>query len=107
MLRAVQTVHAVSIKHVRRAIAVAESRCNIRRLLLNAQLLAGAGELFLKKYGDLVSLSESSQLAMGKTLKIDLGRVERDEQHLPIRLYPTARDRAVRSGVVFSVRLLT
>ncbi|MGH7714259.1 MAG: DUF433 domain-containing protein [Gemmatimonadaceae bacterium] len=92
VLRALRTVHEVEIKDVRTAIAFAEREYSIKRFLLSPELLAAAGELFLDKYGELVSLSQSGQLAMRKVLERYLKRVERDEHELPIRLYPTTRD---------------
>lgn len=103
VLRALRTVHAVSIKDVRRAIAYAQREYRIKRLLLSAELLAAAGELFLDKYGELVSLSESGQLAMRKVLERYLKRVERDEDRLPIRLYPASRDDAPETDRVIAI----
>ena len=103
VLRALRTVHEVSIKDVRSAIAFAEREYNIKRLLLSAELLAAAGELFLDKYGELVSLSKSGQLAMRKVLERYLKRVERDEEKFPIRLYPTTRDDAADAERVIAI----
>jgi uncharacterized protein (DUF433 family) len=103
VLRALRTVHDVDVKDVRTAIAFAEREFNIKRLLLSHELLAGAGELFLDTYGELISLSQSGQLAMRKVLEHYLQRVERDEKKLPVRLYPTLRDDAVDARRVIAI----
>lgn len=103
VLRALRTVHEVEIKDVRTAIAFAERQYNIKRLLLSSELLVAAGELFLDKYSQLVSLSQSGQLAMRKVLERYLKRVERDEQRLPVRLYPTTRHDSTDSERVIAI----
>ena len=51
------------------------------------------GDLFLKRYGDLINLSKSGQLALRKMLEDHLMRIEW-ENELPIRVYPfIERDR--------------
>lgn len=87
VLRALRAEHQVSIQAVRAALAVAEQEYRIDRLLLHDGLLTGAGELFLKSYGDLVHLSPSGQIAMRRVLASHLHRIDRDG-NFPIRLHP-------------------
>lgn len=104
VLRALRTQHGVSIRAVRQALDYAERALGIEHLLRSDALLAGAGELFLEHYGQLISLSRSGQLAMRRILEAYLRRVERDDRHIPIRLYPfvraTEEDGAARSVVI-------
>jgi uncharacterized protein (DUF433 family) len=51
-------------------------------------LCTDAGQLFLDRYGELINLSASGQLAMRRMFTEHLKRVEWDELRLPIRLYP-------------------
>jgi uncharacterized protein (DUF433 family) len=88
VLRALRTEHGVPMQHVRRALDYAESRCGFQRLLISDQLRAAPGEMFLKEYGRLLSLSRSGQLAMEKILERFLRRLSRDLQGIPVRLYP-------------------
>ncbi|HEU0300686.1 MAG TPA: DUF433 domain-containing protein [Longimicrobium sp.] len=88
VLRALRTQHGIPISHVRQALDYAERELGIQRLLLSAELLTSAGELFLEQYGQLINLSRSGQLAIKKVLEAHLRRVERDDRALPIRLYP-------------------
>jgi uncharacterized protein (DUF433 family) len=88
VLRSLRTEHAVSVRDVRRALHFAEERLGIERLLLRHELCTEAGKLFLDRYGELISLSASGQLAMRKVFEQHLQRVEWDVPQFPIRLYP-------------------
>ena len=88
VLRSLRVDHGVAIKEVRAAIRYAESSLHIERLLLHKDLRAHAGEVFLDKYGELLNLSASGQLAMRRLLAEHLKRVEWDQRQFPIRLYP-------------------
>jgi uncharacterized protein (DUF433 family) len=88
VLRSLRVEHKVSVKAVRRALDYAEQKLGIERLLLREELRAEAGRVFLDRYGELIELSASGQLAMRKLLEEHLKRVEWDETRFPIRLYP-------------------
>lgn len=88
VLRALRTDHGVSVKDVRKALQFAESRLSIDRLLLSPELRSRAGEVFLDRYGELINLSASGQLAIRHVLEAHLRRVEWDARNLPIRLHP-------------------
>jgi len=88
VLRSLRTEHGVSIKAVRQALSYAEKSERIDRLLLHKDLRTNAGKLFLEKYGQLIELSASGQLAMRKLFEAHLKRVEWDEWQFPVRLYP-------------------
>jgi len=88
VLRSLRTEHGVSIKAVREAVNYAERSEKIERLLLSKELRTQAGKLFLDKYGQLIDLPASGQLAMRMLFEEHLKRVEWDEWKFPIRLYP-------------------
>lgn len=88
VLRSLRTDHAVSIKAVRNALSFAEGKLKINRLLLRKELRTDAGRVFLDRYGELIELSASGQLAMRQLLEEHLKRVEWDEWQFPVRLYP-------------------
>jgi uncharacterized protein (DUF433 family) len=88
VLRAVRTEHGVPVAAVRKALRYAEKELGIDRLLLRRDLQTDAGRLFLERYGELIDLSNSGQLAMKKMLEVHLRRVEWDPNSLPIRLFP-------------------
>lgn len=88
VLRALRTRHGVPMNLVRRALAYAEAEHGIERLLIRDELEAAPGEMFLREYGRLLSLTHSGQLAIELVLKGFLQRVVRDAQGLPLRLFP-------------------
>jgi uncharacterized protein (DUF433 family) len=88
VLRSLRTEHGVPVKALRSALAYAEKRLGIDRLLLRPELRADAGKLFLDRYGELIELTASGQLAMRRLLDEHLKRIEWDSARFPIRLYP-------------------
>ncbi|MEW6321224.1 MAG: DUF433 domain-containing protein [Acidobacteriota bacterium] len=88
VLRALRSEHGVSVEDVRKAVAYAERTLKIQRLLLRPELCSDAGRLFLERYGELINLSASGQLAMHRLLAEHLKRVTWDAARLPIRLHP-------------------
>ena len=87
VLRALRTEHGVSVRDVRKALQYAERELRIERLLLRRELRSQAGELFLERYGELISLSTSGQIAMKHLLQEHLKRVDWDDWKFPVRLY--------------------
>jgi len=88
VLRALRSDHAVSLGAVRRALKYAEDTLGVERLLLRSELRARGGELFLDRYGELIDLSASGQLAMRKLFDQHLERIEWKVPEVPSRLFP-------------------
>ena len=80
--------HGVSVKALRRALAYAEKELGFDRLLLRQELCTEASKVFLKRYGELIELTASGQLAMRRVLDEHLKRVEWDSSKFPVQLYP-------------------
>ncbi|MGE0554264.1 MAG: DUF433 domain-containing protein [Gemmatimonadales bacterium] len=101
VLKALRTEHGVPIRAVRNALDTAERELGTDRLLLRPELRTEAGDLLVEKYGELVNLSKSGQLAMKKVLESHLKRVEWDRDQFPIRLYPPTlrRSHEGRNGI--------
>lgn len=76
------------MKALRDALAYAERTLGIDRLLLRPELRTDAGKVFLDRYGELIELTASGQLAMRKLFLDHLNRVEYDATRFPARLYP-------------------
>lgn len=94
VLRALRTEHGVSVQAVRDAVRFAERKLDIDRLLLRPELCAEAGRMFLDRYGELINLSASGQLAMRQVLHTHLKRVEWKDK-FPIRLHPFVMGEAI------------
>ena len=90
VLRSLRADHGVSMDKLRRAIRYAQRELSIDRLLLSAELRTDAGKLLLERYGQLIELSASGQIAMRRMFKEHLDRVEWDAWQFPVRLYPFA-----------------
>ena len=88
VLRSLRTDHGVSVEKLRKALDYAEERLNIERLLLSEELRTDAGRVFLDRYGELIDLPASGQLAMRHLFAEHLKRVEWDAGKFPVRLYP-------------------
>jgi uncharacterized protein (DUF433 family) len=89
VLRSLRTDHGVPVKALRSALTYAEKTLGISRLLLRPELRADAGKVFLDRYGELIELTASGQLAMRRLLDEHLKRVEWDDSsRFPVRLYP-------------------
>lgn len=88
VLRSLRTDHGVSMDALRKALAYAENKLNIDRLLLSDELRTDAGKLLLERYGKLIELSASGQIAMRHLFNEHLARVEWDAWKFPVRLYP-------------------
>lgn len=88
VLRSLRTEHGVSVKELRRALSFAEKSLGIDRLLLRPELRTSAGRVFLDRYGQLIDLTASGQLAMRRMFDEHLNRIEWDSSRFPIRLYP-------------------
>ena len=78
----------VPVKALRSALAYAERELGIDRLLLRSELRTEAGKVFLDRYGELIELTASGQLALRRLFDEHLKRVEWNSSKFPVRLYP-------------------
>src|SRR3990172_1827682 len=88
VLRSLRTEHGVPVKALRNALPYAENILGIDRLLLRPELRTNAGKVFLDRYGELIELTASGQLAMRRLFAEHLNRIEWDSTRFPARLYP-------------------
>jgi uncharacterized protein (DUF433 family) len=88
VLRALRTTHGTPIPAIRKALDYAQGHLGIERLLLSRELCTDKRELFLDRYGELINLSRSGQLAMRAVLEHHLSRIEWSSSTLPLRFYP-------------------
>lgn len=102
VLRALRTEHGVSVQAVRDAVRFAEGKLKIDRLLLRPELCAEAGRMFLDRYGELINLSASGQLAMRQVLNTHLKRVKW-EMKFPSRLHPFVMGEAIDADMPIAI----
>ena len=103
VLRALRTEHGVSIQAVREALTFAEEKLKADRLLLSRQLYSEGGGLFLRKYGQLIQLRRSGQLALEHLFEEHLKRVEWDADEFPFRLFPFMASDSVSGERVIAI----
>lgn len=87
-LNALRKVHGVKLGTIRQAVAFAEHRLRIDRLLSRSDLMTFGGDLFIDHLGEIVGLSKGGQVALRRILARYLTRIERDADAEPIRFYP-------------------
>lgn len=92
VLRSLRTDHGVKMDALRRAIHFAQQSLEIDRLLLSPKLRTNAGTLLLERYGELIELSASGQVAMRRMFNEHLARVEWDSWQFPVKLYPVTAE---------------
>jgi uncharacterized protein (DUF433 family) len=97
VLRALRTQHGTPIRSIRTALRYAESELGVERLLLSKELCTDKRDLFLERYGQLINLSRSGQMAMRAVLESHLKRIEWDSHAFPARLYPFVRSETTES----------
>ena len=103
VLRSLRTEHGVSMHHLRKALNFAEKKLGIERLLLNRELCTDVGRLLLERYGELIELSASGQIAMRNLFNEHLACVEWDESKFPVRLYPFSSSSVITKNRPISI----
>lgn len=92
VLATIRKDHEVSLQKVRRALSYVAKELGKRRPLIEQDFSTDGVDLFVERYGKLVSASQKGQLAMREILQAGLTRIERDGDGLAARLFPWRRD---------------
>jgi uncharacterized protein (DUF433 family) len=91
ILRALRTTHHLKLSKLRTAINYLRQHYGDDRPLLNQTFHTDGIDLFIHDCGQLLTVSQSGQLSLKDALNLHLDRIETDDRHLPIRLYPFTR----------------
>ncbi len=91
LLAAIRRKHAVSMPSVRRAIEYLQKRYDTNHPLLDKELETDGLDIFIRSYGQLINISQDGQTAMRHVMEAALKRIERDNNNIPIKLYPFTR----------------
>ena len=91
LLAAIRRKHAVSMPSVRRAIEYLKKRYHSNHPLLAKELETDGLDIFISNYGQLINISKDGQTAMRHVMEAALKRIERDNNNIPIKLYPFTR----------------
>jgi len=91
VLAAIRRKHRVDMKAVRRAIEFLKDQFGSKHPLADDKFETNGVDLFVERYGELMSVSQGGQLAVRQLLQAHLRRVEWDTKGMPLRLYPFTR----------------
>lgn len=103
VLNSIRQKHGVKLKAVRNAIRFLEEELGSARPLLSQKMLTDGKDLFVERYGQLVSISENGQTAMKEVLALYLKRIERNQEGMPVRLFPITRNDIKESPYLISI----
>jgi uncharacterized protein (DUF433 family) len=93
MLDAIRRQHRIRLVKIRQALGYLRRHFPSRHPLADQRFETDGLDLFIQRYGQLINISQSGQLAMRSLLEAHLQRIERDPQGIAIRLYPFTRKR--------------
>jgi uncharacterized protein (DUF433 family) len=96
VLDAIRRKHDIPLEKVRIAVRYLSKQFPSKHPLADQEFETDGLDLFVKKFSQLINISQAGQLAMQEVLQAHLQRVERDLKGLPVRLYPFTRKRDVQ-----------
>ena len=88
VLRAIRTVHGVSMDKVRDALDYVESELGYQNPLVRAEFRTDGVDLFVNHLGELLAASTSEKEVLHQSLVNHLNRIEVDEFSFASRLFP-------------------
>ncbi len=88
VIAVIRRTHRVSLQKVRRALNYVSKELGKPRPLIEENFSTDGVDLFVERYGKLISASQAGQLALRELLEASLTRIERDEAGLAARLFP-------------------
>jgi uncharacterized protein (DUF433 family) len=91
VLAAIRRKHRVDMPAVRRAIDFLKKEFGSQHPLADHKFETDGVDLFIERYGQLMSVSRGGQLAVRQLLEAHLRRIEWDTRGIPVRLYPFTR----------------
>jgi uncharacterized protein (DUF433 family) len=103
-LRALRTEHDFKLSAVRTALDYAARELGVNDLLASKDLYARPGELFLERYGQLISLNRAGQLGIQALLQGLLRRIQWDNR-LAVRFFPTLPSRPEAKSVMLDPKV--
>ncbi len=91
VLDAIRREHGIPLPKIRIALDYLSRRFPSEHPLAIQEFESDGLNLFIEKFGQLINISQSGQLAMRAILEAYLRRIERDPLGFPCRLYPFTR----------------
>ena len=100
VLDAIRRHHQVPLNKIQQAIDYLRKQFSSKHPLAEQRFETDGLDLFVDKFGQLINVTQSGQIALRELLKAHLHRVEHDATGAAIRLYPFTRKRDVREPKV-------
>jgi len=91
VLSALRREHDIRLDKIRSAIDYLQRHFPGQHPLAHHNFETDGVDIFVEKYGQLINVTQSGQLAMKQIIQIYLRRIERDRAGLPVRLFPFTR----------------
>lgn len=91
VLDAIRREHRVPLPKVRSALDYVQKRFGSKHPLAQQKFETDGVNLFISRFQDLISASESGQLAIRELIQAHLRRIEHDSTGFAVRLYPFTR----------------
>lgn len=92
-LDAIRRKHHIPLENVRTAVNYPSKPFPSQHPLADQKFETDGMNLFIKKFSQLISLTQQGQPAMQEIIQARLHRIERDLSGTPVRLYPFTRKR--------------
>jgi uncharacterized protein (DUF433 family) len=93
VLDAIRRHHQIPLSKIRQAIDYLRKHFSSKHPLAEQRFETDGLDLFIDRYGQLINVTQSGQIALRELLKAHLQRVEHDATGAAIRLYPFTRKR--------------
>ena len=93
VLDAIRRKHDIPLEKVRTAMNYLSKQFPSKHPLADQEFVTDGLNLFIKKFSQLINISQEGQLAIQEILQAHLHRIERDIKGVPVRLYPFTRKR--------------
>jgi uncharacterized protein (DUF433 family) len=93
VLDAIRSRYNVPLPKVRKAVSFLQRNFTSKHPLADQRMETNGLDLFVRKFGQLINISQDGQLAMRELLDAYLQRIDRDPAGMAIRLHPFTRKR--------------
>ena len=93
VLDAIRRKHDIPLEKVRTAVNYLTKQFPSRHPLADQEFVTDGLNLFIKKFSQLINISQERQLAIQEGRQAHLHRIERDLHGIPVQLYPFTRKR--------------
>jgi uncharacterized protein (DUF433 family) len=103
VLDAIRREHRIAMHRVREALSYLEVHFPSPHPLADQKFETDGIDLFLDKYGQLITIFHDGQLAMRNVLRVYLSRIERDATGVPVKLYLFTRSRQADEPKVVAI----